>query len=505
MALATASMPKAWSNKDKVERLRTDAFESLTRMLPRAVADTGTNFQIWSALRTHAEQVALFVANYVDTHGTKKTASTDRWYGGTVWKRRAGGVAVASPDLGSNHQSGVAIDIHPAAIQDWIKTKGGAHGWDWAEGRRAGEDWHFRYFPERDRYRAEGLLDHAAVQRVVGADVDGKIGTGTVALIRAWQGEHGLTVDGKVGPVTKAAMGLAGKDEPTAAAPDLPSALPAVAADLIIETPGDSPNANHERYGQEVATVTFHWWGEPSGQTHDGTVAYLLKDRGNAGTSAHYVASPGRVSRCVPEDWTAWSSGSRTVNRGDISIECDPNDPVGTLPTAAALLADIWTRHPDAVVHIHSDWVPTTCNGTYEDLMTELLALASGAVVDLPVTVPDPTLPTGKALLVKLKDLPDFPLLRTPEHRCYYGPQDGPAEAVSGKSPNSLNPGEVTGSGLTSSAQGLARYQQKRGLTADGRYGPATEADVRALQRKAGLTVDGKLGPTTWYATWLVA
>ena len=41
MATKYASLPAAWSNKRKVERLRADAYASLTRMLSRAVAETG--------------------------------------------------------------------------------------------------------------------------------------------------------------------------------------------------------------------------------------------------------------------------------------------------------------------------------------------------------------------------------------------------------------------------------------------------------------------------------
>ena len=508
MATKYAKLPRSWSNKGKVERLRVDAYESLTRTLNRAVAETGVNFQIWSALRTKKDQVALFRANYRDTGRRYKASSSDRWYGGTTWERRPGSVAVASPDLGSNHQTGVAVDIHPSAIQEWLKRNGGRFGWDWAEGKRNGEDWHFRYYPSRDQYKAEGLLDHAAVQRVVGAEVDGKIGTGTVALIRKWQTAHGLGADGKVGPATKRAMGLSGVGEPLEPVADPPSTAPAAAdAGLAIEVPGDSPNANRERFGQAVKTVTFHWWGKPSGQTHDGTVNYLLKDRGDSGTSAHYVVSPGRVSRCVPEEWTAWANGNREINRSDISVECDPNDPLGTLPTAAALLADIWTRHPDAAVHVHSDWVATLCPGEYEDLMDQLVDMAKGQTVDLPVAAPPAGagLPSGKDLLMALIDAPDFPLLRTSSHRCYFGPRSGPKESVSGHVQNSLNPGAVTRSG----AAGLKAWQQRmnvRGysLTDDGKYGPQTAAAAANLQRLAGLERDEKIGPDTWYAAWLL-
>jgi len=40
--------------------------------------------------------------------------------------------------------------------------------------------------------------------------------------------------------------------------------------------------------------------------------------------------------------------------------------------------------------------------------------------------------------------------------------------------------------------------QAKVGVTADGTFGPHTEAAVRAFQRKNGLTPDGIVGPKSW-------
>ena len=109
---------------------------------------------------------------------------------------------------------------------------------------------------------------------------------------------------------------------------------------------------------------------------------------------------------------------------------------------------------------------------------------------------------------MKLVDVPDFPLLRTPGNLCYYG-GDSKQTAVSGKMPNSLVPGEITGSGAKSGAEGLKTWQAQmnaRGysLTVDGRYGDATEKAAKNLQRLAGLAQDGKIGPTTWFAAWLL-
>jgi peptidoglycan hydrolase-like protein with peptidoglycan-binding domain len=53
-------------------------------------------------------------------------------------------------------------------------------------------------------------------------------------------------------------------------------------------------------------------------------------------------------------------------------------------------------------------------------------------------------------------------------------------------------PGERTG------ANAVARLQSALRLTADGDFGPETEAAVRRLQARHGLTVDGVVGPATW-------
>lgn len=517
MATSYSSLPASWSNKKQVERLRKDAYESLTRMLARAVADTGSNFSIWSALRTKADQVALFKANYSPTSRGRKY-STDRAYAGRIWARKSGGVSVASPDLGSNHQGGVAVDIHPAAIQNWIKKNGLTYGWSWAEGKRVGENWHFRYLPAEDKMKSEGKLDHAWVQKVVGASVDGKIGTGTVSKIKAWQKAHGLTADGKVGAKTKAAMlGKAVEDTVTEVVETVEDAASSLTiAELpAIETDCTSANVNKERFGESVKHITIHWWGSPVGQKFEGIRDYLVQDRGNSGTSAHYICEAGRVARIVPEEWTAWANGNRTANRQGISIECNPNDVIGTLPTLAALVKDIRSRYGDLPIYPHQHWTATECPGDYIpylDALDKLARTGKAAVDSLPTSTPvvKPSTgsskpPNGKALLMAIIDAPDFPLLRTPGNKCFYGPATAKLESVSGHKQNSLNPGEITGG----CAQGLKTWQKqmrKRGysITADGKYGNETEAAAKNLQKLAGITQDGLIGPDAWYAAWVL-
>jgi peptidoglycan hydrolase-like protein with peptidoglycan-binding domain len=40
--------------------------------------------------------------------------------------------------------------------------------------------------------------------------------------------------------------------------------------------------------------------------------------------------------------------------------------------------------------------------------------------------------------------------------------------------------------------------QKKTNVTADGVFGPKTEAAVKAFQKKHGLAADGIVGPKTW-------
>ena len=126
--MAASKLPASWSNKNKIEWLERGAYEALSRALNRAVADTGTNFSVWSAGRSKAEQVALFKQNYAPA-GRGRKLKSDRSYAGKIWARKPGGVNVASPDLGSNHEDGRAVDIHPAAIQEWFKANGRLYGW----------------------------------------------------------------------------------------------------------------------------------------------------------------------------------------------------------------------------------------------------------------------------------------------------------------------------------------------------------------------------------------
>ncbi|MFI4984790.1 MAG: peptidoglycan-binding protein [Solirubrobacterales bacterium] len=75
------------------------------------------------------------------------------------------------------------------------------------------------------------------------------------------------------------------------------------------------------------------------------------------------------------------------------------------------------------------------------------------------------------------------------------------ASAAGVRSNASLASSEAaTESGLTESSPtgAVKRLQSALHLTADGEFGPETEAAIRRLQARNGLTVDGVVGPATW-------
>src|SRR5690625_295513 len=376
MALLTLSrndkrlvdLPTSWSNKNRHEQLQKAAAESFSNLAALAVAKSNTNFQLYDALRPLEEQKEIFFDRYRRTNWSAKRNKSDRWYQGKVW-RKVKGANAAAPGM-SNHGSGLAVDIHPGPIQEILKSDGPAWGWSWAEGRKTGESWHFVYVGG-NRYASRGWLDHAWVQKVVGAKVDGKIGTGTVAKIKAYQKEHGLEADGIVGPGTKKVM--LGKGEapaPSAPAQESSSGTDLVIADLPdVESGKASPNKHTDRvdprdgksYG--VKHITVHWWGTPSGQAFDGIVNHLCNK--SAEVSAHYVISSTRVAQIVDEKDSSWANGNRVANFESITIECDPNDVLGTIPVLAALIKDIRGRHGDLPIYPHQHWTSTACPGDY--------------------------------------------------------------------------------------------------------------------------------------------
>lgn len=376
-----AALPVSWSNKGEQEYLTPAAFASLSRLVAQYQKETGGSFQIYDAYRSFDEQVEMLKRYYTRASRGRKY-STDRSYGGSTWAKKSGFPVAASPGY-SNHGEGISVDIYPDSMQSWMRSNAGRYGW---VNDVPSESWHWTYkYPNRDQYKGQGAATTA----------------------------------------------------PAPAAPVVEQALSAM--EYTLDTSKTSANCNHERFGNNVEHITIHYWGTWVGQKHDSIVDYLVKERKN-GTSAHYVLSPGKVTRIVPEEWTAWANGNRDANRKSITIELnpDPSKYAETIATAGALVRDIRSRWGDLPLYPHKHWTSTDCPGPFTDRLGDIDSVARGGTV------------SGGG---------------------NYNPSNG----------------KLDEDGLWGTSTSK-EVQTRLGVTADGRMGPDS---WKALQRVLGVTADG--------------
>lgn len=105
---------------------------------------TGGNLRINSGYRTRSEQAAIFTSRY--RRGAYSPYGDYRIYQGVTWGRVSGLGPVASPDVGSNHTRGLALDLNVttgSASQKWLIEHSRKYGFNWVEGKSVFEPWHW--------------------------------------------------------------------------------------------------------------------------------------------------------------------------------------------------------------------------------------------------------------------------------------------------------------------------------------------------------------------------
>lgn len=144
-----------------------------------------------------------------------------------------------------------------------------------------------------------------------------------------------------------------------------------------------SPNFSKGRPSGSAAFIVIHHWGA-DGQTHQGVVDYLCRTGGNS--SAHYVASGGRVTQLVHDYDRAWHAGSAGNPRG-IGVECRPEMSDADFETVARLVAAIRAQHGNLPLRGHKDYMSTACPGRWYARLGDLDARArqiAGGTTDAP-------------------------------------------------------------------------------------------------------------------------
>lgn len=146
-----------------------------------------------------------------------------------------------------------------------------------------------------------------------------------------------------------------------------------------------SPNYSSGRPAPPAWIVIHHWGAD--GQAHQDVVNYLSRWGGD--TSAHYVASAGRVTQLVADTDRAWHA--LDGNALGIGIECRPECSDADFETVISLIGAIRAQWGPLPLRPHSDFVATACPGRWAARLDELSARAqasSAAPASAPAQAP---------------------------------------------------------------------------------------------------------------------
>ena len=147
-----------------------------------------------------------------------------------------------------------------------------------------------------------------------------------------------------------------------------------------------SPNFSSGRPAGTPNVIVIHHWGA-DGQSHQNVVNYLCRADGDS--SAHYVASSGRVTQLVHDYDRAWHAGPSGNPRG-IGIECRPEMSAADFETVAQLVAAIRKEWGNLPLKGHQNYMPTACPGRWYPKLGELSVRADAILAGKPVSNPAP-------------------------------------------------------------------------------------------------------------------
>src|SRR4029453_1786363 len=151
-----------------------------------------------------------------------------------------------------------------------------------------------------------------------------------------------------------------------------------------------------------IESITIHHWGV-YGQTHDGVLAFFCTT-GPGATSAHFVASAGRVNCIVSPEDAAWHAGNPVGNRTSIGIECRPECSKEDMQTVAELVRWLRDQYGDLPLIPHRYWQATQCPGIWD--LDRIDALARGAT-PAPAPVPPPAEPEDEDKMLIIATAPE--------------------------------------------------------------------------------------------------
>lgn len=141
---------------------------------------------------------------------------------------------------------------------------------------------------------------------------------------------------------------------------------------------------------RQIQSITIHHWGA-LGQAHDDVLNWFCSPTTTAQTSAHFVASDGRINCIVSPPDAAWHAGNPIGNATSIGIECHPEATDGDYATVAWLVSWLRGQYGDLPLFPHNHWTTTSCPGAWD--LDRVDALARGTTVATDTTAVTPIAP----------------------------------------------------------------------------------------------------------------
>jgi peptidoglycan hydrolase-like protein with peptidoglycan-binding domain len=361
------------------------------------------------------------------------------------------------------------------------------------------------------------------LQRALGIPADGVYGPETEAAVRRFQASRGLTADGIVGPHTSRALAV--------------HAPPVLSGDAVLRNidgeahetaPGEVREAESPTTTAAAGAADASFAAESAGTGDAPSTTPAVAD-GAAGA----VASTGATG-AAPTSGIASGEAASSDGAGGTGVSAEPEVPGGpqtpvvlegsggtapgepeppaeeatgagaaqTPAEAARARSEHAAAEAEAAAETHAvrrlqAALHVAVDGEFgsetEDALRRLQAHA-GLAVD-GVAGPATWHALGQRNQPELTPPPSA-LPQQTAHRGHGGRRGAQADPL-------LTGGDAAGTGPAahlSRGAALRRLQEDLHVSADGEFGPETEAAVRHFQEAHGLEVDGVVGPATWDA-----
>lgn len=132
-----------------------------------------------------------------------------------------------------------------------------------------------------------------------------------------------------------------------------------------------------------IEGIVIHHWGV-TGQRHEDVVDFFVN--GPGATSAHFVASAGKLTCLVSPPDAAWHCPGK--NATHIGIECRPEATDEDYATVAELVRTLRAQYGNLPLSMHRDWYSTACPGVWDLGRIDQLASGSAAIAAQGTTTP---------------------------------------------------------------------------------------------------------------------